>query len=277
MVSAKQPTDAHVFRKGTLRGTALDVSDVIDEMLEMLNMGISKKAALHLALAQDLPSVEADVAQTRQVVMNLVINASEAIGDAGGDITVVTAAVDCDQSCLETGWGSEPPAPGRYVALGVTDTGCGMDTLTCARVFEPFFTTKFTGRGLGLSAVMGIVRGHKGAIRVSSEPGKGTTFKLLFPASSAAPQSLSQPRRKSVGISGHGTILVVDDDDGVLFIARAILERLGFTVLTAADGMEGLEMYKARMAEIACVLLDLTMPKMDGERPSDSCVWSTRR
>jgi len=252
--------------KGRFEVRPLDVSDVIDEMLEMLNIGISKKATLHLALARDLPSVEADVAQIRQVVMNLIMNASEAIGDAGGDITVVTAAADCDQSCLETGWAGETRAPGRYVTLEVTDTGSGMDEMTRARMFEPFFTTKFTGRGLGLSAVMGIVRGHKGAIRVSSEPGQGTKFKLLFPASSAAPQKLNLPRRESTNMAGHGMILVVDDDEGILVIARSILERLGFTVLTAADGSEALEVYKAHTAEIACVMLDLTMPKMDGEK-----------
>ncbi len=251
--------------KGRFEVRPLDVSDVIDEMLEMLNVGISKKATMHLDLARDLPSVEADVAQIRQVVMNLVMNASEAIGDTGGHITVVTNAVDCGESCLETGLGGEPVPPGRYVSLVVTDTGSGMNERTRARIFEPFFTTKFTGRGLGLSAVMGIVRSHKGAIRVSSEPGRGTTFKLLFPAGSAAPQRLTTPRDGSAEPAGHGTILVVDDDEGILLIARSILERIGFAVLTATDGSEGVEVYKAHAAEIACVLLDLTMPKMDGQ------------
>ena len=250
--------------KGRFEVRPLDISDVIDEMREMLNIGISKKAALHLSLARDLPAVEADVAQIRQVVMNLIMNASEAIGDAAGDITVTTSAADCDQSCLDTAWGGEPLAPGRYVTLEVADTGSGMDEMTRARIFEPFFTTKFTGRGLGLSAVMGIVRGHKGAISVSSTLGSGTTFKLLLPASAATPQRLNTPRREAAEMSGHGTILVVDDDEGILLIARTILEGMGFTVRTASDGSEALEVYKAHVASIVCVLLDLTMPQMDG-------------
>jgi CheY-like chemotaxis protein len=140
-----------------------------------------------------------------------------------------------------------------------------MDKATRARIFEPFFTTKFTGRGLGLSAVMGIVRSHNGAIRVTSAPGQGTTFKVMFPASAVQPPRLQPPRRGPVKLEGRSAILVADDEEGVLVIARTILESLGFGVLTAMDGSEALEVYRAHMDEVLCVMLDLTMPKMDGE------------
>ena len=181
----------------------LDVSDVIREMMDMLNVGISRKTALHVLLADDLPVIEGDISQVRQVVMNLVMNAAEAIGDATGEITVTTTAADCDQACLDSGWGGEPLAPGRYVSVEVTDTGSGMDAETRARIFEPFFTTKFTGRGLGLSAVLGIVRGHKGAIQVSSSPGHGATFRVLFPAGTAAPLRSHAARPRAGRDEGH--------------------------------------------------------------------------
>ena len=169
------------------------------------------------------------------------------------------------ESRLEAGWRGQHLAPGRFVALEVTDTGSGMDEATRLRIFEPFFTTKFTGRGLGLSAVMGILRGHRGAIRVTSAPGKGSTFKLLFPATTAPAQRLETAAREPSGLLGHGTILLVDDNEGIIRIARKILERLGFSVLTAANGMEAVDVYAAHATEIVCVLLDLTMPKMNGD------------
>jgi PAS domain S-box-containing protein len=159
-----------------------DLSRIVIEMGEMLQMAVSKRATLRFDLAPGLPAVSADLAQIRQVVMNLVINASEAIGEADGLITAATGVVDCDREFLDASWGGEELPTGRYVSLVVSDTGCGMDEATHARIFEPFFTTKFAGRGLGLSAVNGIVRGHGGAIRVRSEPGAGTTFTLFFPA-----------------------------------------------------------------------------------------------
>jgi PAS domain S-box-containing protein len=251
--------------KGRAQLAPLDLSEVILEMRDMLQMAISKKATLRLELASGLPAVEADVAQLRQVVMNLVINASEAIGDADGLITTVTNVLDCDRGYLDVAWSGEQLPEGRYVYLEVSDTGVGMDEATRARIFEPFFTTKFTGRGLGLSAVNGIVQAHKGAIRVYSEPGRGTTFKLLLPASAAAPRRLGAAKDECGEYRGSGTVLVVDDEESVRNVARGMLEQMGFCVLTAADGREAVETYRARRDDIVCVLLDLTMPKMDGE------------
>ena len=170
--------------KGKFVVENLDLNRILDEMLHMLELSISRKASLRLNKYQPLPTVEADATQIRQIIMNLVINASEAIGDNSGVISITTGFMECVRSYLQDAWLDDNIADGLYVFLEVTDTGCGMEKETLAKLFDPFFSTKFTGRGLGLSAVLGIVRGHKGAIKVYSEQNKGTTFRVLFPASS---------------------------------------------------------------------------------------------
>jgi CheY-like chemotaxis protein len=199
--------------------------------------------------------------------MNLVINASEAIGDRSGVITVSVGATRCDGEYLQKTELHDGLPPGLYVHLEVTDTGGGIDAETRSRIFEPFFSTKFTGRGLGLAAVLGIVRAHKGAVKVYSEAGKGTTFKILFPAleeaGEGAPAVDSSP---SAAWRGKGTILLVDDEESLLALGARMLEHLGFSVLTAADGREAVELYRERGKEIDLVLMDLTMPHMDGAK-----------
>jgi two-component system cell cycle sensor histidine kinase/response regulator CckA len=250
--------------KGRFVVEAINLSRLIEELAHLLNVSISKKVLLRCQLAEELPTIDADPAQMRQVVMNLVINAAEAIGDVEGVIALSTGVMQCDEVYLRGGGLIEPPAPGRYVYLEVTDTGCGMDAETQARIFDPFFTTKFAGRGLGLAAVLGIVRTHRGMLKVESERGRGTTFRILFPASAktAAPAALGGTRPPW---RGTGTILLVDDEEPVRVVGTRMLQRCGFTVLTAADGREAVELFRAHRAEIACVLLDLTMPRMDGE------------
>jgi len=241
------------------------VRELVEEMAHLLKTAISKKAILNLNLERGLPPIEADPSQIRQIVMNLIINASEAIGDLSGVITVSVGATRCDEEYLRRTELRQDLAPGLYVHLEVTDTGSGMDEMTRSRIFEPFFSTKFAGRGLGLAAVLGIVRAHKGALKVYSEPGKGTTFKILFPAlaetDDAAPPSDASPLAEW---RGRGTILLVDDEESLLALGARMLEHLGFTVLTAMDGVQAVERFRERKKEIDLVLMDLTMPHMDG-------------
>ena len=240
--------------------------DLIGEMVSLLKASISKKAIFNLNLKDSLPPLRGDPSQIRQVIMNLVINASEALGEHSGAITISTGVMECSREYLSEAFLDESLAEGSYVWLEVSDTGCGMDHDIQRRIFEPFFTTKFTGRGLGLSAVLGIVRGHKGALKVYSEPGRGTTFKVLFPAVLEERVLAGRSQgMKAGGWKGAGTILLVDDEESVRVMGTRMLERLGFGVLIAVDGREALDIYRERREEIALVLLDLTMPDLDGE------------
>lgn len=250
--------------RGRLEIRPLDLGRLVDEMEHMLRVSVSKKAALQLRRGENLPAVEADAAQIRQVVMNLVINGSEAIGDDSGLVTVTTSLVAGGGALPAGGWLPGPVGETPGVLLEVADTGPGMDRHTLGRIFDPFFTTKFTGRGLGLSTVLGIVRGHGGAIRTDSEPGKGTVFQVFFPASSRLPETEQPEPVSRFPVSGRGTVLLVDDEQPVRDMARRMLERLGLTVLTARDGREALEIFRLHASEIDGVLLDLTMPEMDG-------------
>ncbi len=242
----------------------IDLNILLEEMLHMLEVSISKKAVLRLNPHTPLPTVEADATQMRQIIMNLVINASEAIGDKSGVIAITTGCMDCDRSYLKDVWLDENIREGLYIYLEIADTGCGMDTETLSKLFDPFFTTKFTGRGLGMAAVLGIVRGHKGAIKVYSEPKRGTTFKILLPASSR-PVEIFNGAIHQDDWKGKGTVLLVDDEETVRGIGSEMLKVLGFNVITAEDGRDAIEKFKAS-PDIAFVILDLTMPHMDGEQ-----------
>jgi len=241
-----------------------DLNRVLEEMLHMLEVSISKKITLRLNLARQLPAIEADITQIHQVIMNLIINASEAIGEDDGVITITTGSEDCDEAYLSGIAPSQHLPKGTYVALEITDTGCGMDQDTIAKIFDPFFTTKFTGRGLGMAAVHGIIKGHKGAINVYSERDRGTIFKVLLPASdlpeSTQPVTVTETERTS-----FGTVLLVDDEEDIRNVGGSMLEALGFETVTAIDGFHALEIFK-RNSSINIVILDLTMPRMDGEQ-----------
>ena len=259
--------------KGRFVVEPIDLGEFIEEMAHLLEVSISKKAVLKYNFADNLPPFNGDATQIRQIIVNLIINATEAIGNRSGVIAISTGAMHCDHSYLEGIDSSvivgleEPLAEDIYVYLEVADTGCGMDAKTLEKIFDPFFTTKFTGRGLGLSATLGIVRGHKGAIKIYSEVGKGTTFKVLFPASESPVHRAALPEEEGVAGTWHGegTILIVDDEETICAMGRQMVEYMGFTALTAADGREALEVFREHSAEIVCVLLDLTMPHMDGE------------
>ncbi len=250
--------------KASFAHEPIRLKELIEEMVHLLQISISKKAVLNLRLDPGLPPVMGDPSQARQVVMNLILNASESLGDKSGVVTVSTGAVLCDEACLRGMEIFEDLAPGLYLWVEVADTGCGMDRETRARLFKPFFSTKFTGRGLGLAAVLGIMRAHQGAIKVYSEPGKGTSFRVYFPVSEKLEESAGSGEDSASAWRGSGTILLVDDEETLRALGTRMLERLGFSVLTASDGEEALEIYRRRGREIALVLLDLTMPRMDG-------------
>ncbi len=250
--------------KGRFVMRTLDLSDLVREINGLVRASLPKQAVLRLQLAENLPGVDADPGQLQQIVMNLVINGAEAIGPEGGSVLVKTAVQEVDSHYISTmSSAGELLKPGRYVALEVHDTGVGMDDETLAKIFDPFFTTKFAGRGLGLSAVLGIVRAHYGALKVYSKPGRGTTFKVLFPASPHAAQPHPQPARRT--LTGAGTVLVVDDEEVVRVTAKHTLERYGYSTMLANDGLAALETYRSRPSDIGLVILDLTMPVMNGE------------
>lgn len=258
--------------KGKFDMKTFDLSGFVEEMARLLKASISKTITLNLQMNRALPPMTADPGQVQQIVMNLIVNASEAIGENAGVVTITTGLMDCDEACLEQSRLKEKAGPGRYVYLEVKDTGCGMDERTKEKLFDPFFSTKFTGRGLGMSAVLGIVKGHRGAIMIESEPGEGTSIRVMFPASDAQsrpadPGKISPHALEAETVQtqpASGTVLVVDDEEMVLELCSTMVERLGFSALTASDGREALAVFRRHCDKIVCVILDLTMPRMDG-------------
>jgi len=198
--------------------------------------------------------------------MNLIANACEAFSRKGGIVNVSTGMTECSAEYLRRTFFNDGRAPGRYAFLDVTDTGSGMDAATIEKMFDPFFTTKFTGRGLGLAAVSGIVRGHNGVIFVDSTPGIGTKVRVLFPAATGEVMSPEEEVDEIEHKTGGGrVVLLVDDDLSVLDVTTRMLESGAFRVIAASDGHDALHAFKEHSAEIDCVLLDLTMPGMGGE------------
>ncbi len=251
--------------KGHFVVEPLDLSSLVEELTRLLHISISKKCVMRFELMPNLPAAMADAVQMRQIIMNLVINASEAIGDRSGAITIRTGAAHCDRAALGEAYLGDELPEGLYVYVEVTDNGCGMSAETSAKIFDPFFTTKFTGRGLGLAAVLGIVRGHQGAIQCTSVLGQGTTFKVLFPACPLHAKIAEGAEAAAQKWRGSGTILVVDDEETIRALARHMLLKMGFQVLTAVDGREALEIFRAEGDKIRLVLLDMTMPHLDGD------------
>jgi PAS domain S-box-containing protein len=240
---------------------SLRLDALVQEMVKLLGAVVSKKARLNLDL--EPASIEGDATQIRQVVMNLITNASDALEGQCGVIDVRTGVRHADTEFLRSPFLPSDLPAGTYAFVEVTDSGCGMTPETLARVFDPFFTTKFTGRGLGLAAVLGIVKGHRGTIKVDSELGHGTTFQVLLPCL-AGPALRPVASNPGTHRRGRGTVLVVEDEPTIRTLAREILERAGFQVQEAADGCEGLDVFSAHQADFVAVLLDLTMPRMDG-------------
>ncbi len=251
--------------KGRFVIERLDLPQLIREITNLLRTSMPRTVELRLEMESGLPAIEGDAAQIQQLIMNLVINAAEAIEEGNADtVRITTRSEWVDRPYIDQMVTPNGIVPGPYVVFEVRDAGCGMDAQTLSRIFDPFFTTKFTGRGLGLAAVLGIVRGHKGALEVESAPGKGSSFKVLFPVAegSVVPVKRVTPE---MNLQGHETILVIDDEEAVRQAAKSILENYGYRVMVAASGREGLELFHSPGELIDAVLLDMTMPVMSGE------------
>ncbi len=244
----------------------ISLPEVLREMGHLLAASISKKARVRYELAPSLPAVLADIAQMRQVIMNLIINASEALEDRAAGICVRTGSAEVDGEVSDL-CGPTPLPPGRYVFLEVEDEGSGMSEETRARLFEPFFTTKFTGRGLGLSAVQGIVRGHGGGIVLRTALGRGTTMRVLLPCSAEPATNLT---RRGVKLASEwkasGVVLLVDDDARVRTVTELLLRDIGFDVMASATGRDAVREFERRAAEVRLVVLDVTMPDLGGDQ-----------
>ena len=244
---------------------SFSLSSLVKEMRHLLQTVIPKNVAVEFNLAENLPPIEADSSQIQQVFLNLVTNAADAIGEENGFISITTGTLEVsDDYAYQAIW-DESLDPGLYTYVEVTDSGCGMDDETRSRIFEPFFTTKETGRGLGLAAVLGIVRAHHGTIKIYSEVGRGSTFKVLLPCTEKSEEPLEQNIPFPADWRGSGTVLVIDDEKAVRIVASRMLESRGFQVLTAGDGVEALEVFQKNRDRIRAVLLDLSMPQMGGE------------
>jgi PAS domain S-box-containing protein len=246
--------------KGQFVIEQIDFSELVRDMTGLMRLSVPKNVELLYSLRDRLPLILADPGQIQQIVMNLVINAGEAIGPEGNGTVWVSTGVQELQQPVTDAAGMQA-APGCYVFLEVKDTGCGMDSQTRTRIFEPFYTTKFTGRGLGLAAVSGIIRSQKGAIFVDSAPGAGSTFRVLFPVTRT---SNDQPGQ--AGGARRPKVLVVDDEQTVRDFLKAALEQHGYSVLLARDGSDGIELWQQHRDEIVLVLLDLVMPVIGGQQ-----------
>ena len=242
---------------------AVDLSKVVLELWELLTATVSRRIRINRVLEPGL-DVECDPSQLRQILMNLVTNAAEAIGDGEGTIEVRTGSMRCDEAYLSGADVTGALTSRTYAFLAVYDSGCGMDESTRRRIFDPFFTTKFLGRGLGLAAAMGIVRGHQGALKVYTEPGKGSCFRVLLPLATRASEPDSEEEDDHDAPVGSGLVMLADDEESVLKLGEEYLRRFGFDVVTARDGVDAVEVFRKHADEIVAVLLDVTMPRMSG-------------
>jgi CheY-like chemotaxis protein len=249
--------------KGSFVLEQVDLGSLVEDTAHLLHVSISKKARLSLSLAPQLPTVEGDPSQLRQVIMNLVINASEALADSPGEIRLATRLGRPEAGPDGVTHSFDLP-PTDCVCLEIADSGEGMSAATLNRIFDPFFTTKFAGRGLGLAAVLGIVRVHRGALTVQSTPGKGTTFRLFLPASKVVTPSAKSEPPFPPQLGAGSTILIADDEPAVLATADAVLQHHGYRTVLASDGTQAVQRFRENPQGFASVLLDLTMPGLDG-------------
>jgi two-component system cell cycle sensor histidine kinase/response regulator CckA len=247
--------------------TAVSLPRVVADGLELLRGRLPATIQVVTRISNDLPAIEADRGQVNQLVLNLVTNAIEALTGERGVITIQTRCEQLDADALAQFQHSASAAPGHFAILQVQDTGSGIDAERVIHIFDPFFTTKFTGRGLGLASVLGIVQGHRGALRLVTHPGEGTSFEVAFPL--ADPRQESQRPTELVSEAewtGSGSVLVIDDEDAVRAVVAKMLKLMGFDVTTANGGSQGLELFRSASPPFKCVVLDWMMPGFSGEQ-----------
>jgi two-component system, cell cycle sensor histidine kinase and response regulator CckA len=254
--------------KGRFIMDHIDLAELVLENVHLLRASIAKTVSFQMNVVPGLPLIEVDPGQLQQVIMNLITNASESLAEQAGVITITTGEQDVDEDYLRYSRLEQKPPPGRFVYLEVMDTGCGMDDTTLASLFDPFFTTKFTGRGLGMAAVLGILKGHRGTIFVDSVLGQGSVVRVLFPVADTAAE-----RKDGVGLktpavgtalSVSGKALIVDDEESLRQVCESYLVTIGLTTLCASNGEEAVRLFEQNADDIVCVILDLNMPRMDG-------------
>lgn len=250
----------------------LNMSQIVVDMGKLISVSVSKSVDVQYQLHDQLPNIDADVAQMQQVVLNLIINASEAIQERG-TITLATGLVEVDEEYLSHCVGKSVLEPGTKAYLEVMDSGCGMSEEVLQKIFDPFFTTKFTGRGLGMSAMLGIVQGHHGALRIWSIPDEGTRIRVILPISNMNPVCEIEVEQDTAIKKQAGTVLVVDDESMIREVATMMFNEMGFSVINACNGQEGVTMLSENLQDVVLVLLDMTMPVMDGA----TCFYEMRK
>ena len=252
--------------RGRFVAQPVHLGALVTETLQVLTLSASRNICIHLDIAEDLPGFEGDTPQIVQVLKSLLVNAAEAIPDHGGSIRVALRTVECTARELARSRTDTPIPPGRFVAMEVSDTGVGMGEEVLQKMFEPFFSTKFAGRGLGMAAVLGIVRGHNGALFVDSAPGRGTTVRVLFPVAEKRPETAAAAPRSKAPLPAplSGKVLVAEDEDGIRLLMEKLLKGLGLEVVSAASGERALELFEQHRDTVTFALLDLTMPGISG-------------
>lgn len=241
------------------------LNDLVTEMMPLLRASVTRLAVFDCELTPGLPEIEGDMAQFRQILANLVTNSSESLEDKRGSVIIETGLQHCSEEFLQSTHLPEPLPPGDYVYLEVRDTGSGMRPEVLEKIFDPFYTTRFAGRGLGLPAVLGIVRSHKGAIQLETTPGSGTRLRVFFPVQATIAKSYFAAGEVLGDWHGHGTVLLADDEEMVLSVGKMMLKHVGLDVVTAADGEEALTRAVQHGDRLQCIILDMSMPNMSGD------------
>ncbi len=253
--------------KGKFLNSVIDLNRLINENIQMLETSVPKTARLQFELGSPSPHIRGDLGQLQQIIMNLIINAGEAMGASPGYITVRTSRIELTEHDSEYWkYTNNPLPPGPYALFHVSDTGDGIKPEVLARIFDPFFTTKLTGRGLGLAAVLGIIRGHHGGIHIESKRGEGAAFEIIFPLVESSTWHDSQSMTASSLIDGDGkTVLVIDDEPSVLELLTDIFTDANFKAIGTLNPTEGIELYREHFRNVAVVIMDYSMPGMDGK------------